>query len=473
MASLTSTNQIDKDALSQVLDQIHSTASQTDTLTTFNEFAPPPSSSASDSRGIANDLQGGISGLYNRFRASVGNVIDPSNVGGEGDAADRLSTRSLTRSSPAPSIRGSATPTKTVDQSVASATDHSRAASGRQSLLTNTSDSNYTIGPEDNDGQGRYKLKPAKYAAGQDPQTTQVGGNNQTSYAGKDDIIDSRDGRKHPGAASSTSATASRSASIQDRGPPRPETPSEMPKVLIREDTSSTKPSVRHPPGQAKIHGAMGDKHVWGEADQDPHGSARRIQSPGPDIRRIETPRSANPPPINEVDLGAAVRKTQDVLVEKLSAPSSKPAVEPEAMKDEHVDSSNSMSANGGQGAFQKLGDLAARKSIAPPLVSHGASPQSRLSRASSADTTTDGTRTPQRPPHPINDSRKEWQEPQLISHVRPLQRNPRTMNVFSQSRNKVLSKEYWMKDEGARECFNCGEAFSTFRRKHHCRKHK
>ncbi|KAF1343613.1 hypothetical protein BDV97DRAFT_323453 [Delphinella strobiligena] len=36
--------------------------------------------------------------------------------------------------------------------------------------------------------------------------------------------------------------------------------------------------------------------------------------------------------------------------------------------------------------------------------------------------------------------------------------------------RRRVLSKEFWMKDENARDCFHCGNAFSTFRRKHHCR---
>ena len=36
--------------------------------------------------------------------------------------------------------------------------------------------------------------------------------------------------------------------------------------------------------------------------------------------------------------------------------------------------------------------------------------------------------------------------------------------------RSKVLSKELWMRDETAKECFYCGEPFSTFRRKHHCR---
>ncbi|CCK69312.1 1-phosphatidylinositol-3-phosphate 5-kinase KNAG_0C01990 [Huiozyma naganishii CBS 8797] len=38
------------------------------------------------------------------------------------------------------------------------------------------------------------------------------------------------------------------------------------------------------------------------------------------------------------------------------------------------------------------------------------------------------------------------------------------------QPSNYLISKEYWMKDESAKECFACGKAFNTFRRKHHCR---
>lgn len=36
--------------------------------------------------------------------------------------------------------------------------------------------------------------------------------------------------------------------------------------------------------------------------------------------------------------------------------------------------------------------------------------------------------------------------------------------------KKNILSKEYWMKDESAKECFNCAKPFTTFRRKHHCR---
>ncbi|KAF2022244.1 hypothetical protein BU24DRAFT_384801 [Aaosphaeria arxii CBS 175.79] len=42
--------------------------------------------------------------------------------------------------------------------------------------------------------------------------------------------------------------------------------------------------------------------------------------------------------------------------------------------------------------------------------------------------------------------------------------------NAFAQMRSKILGREFWMRDENAKACFNCGDSFSTFRRKHHCR---
>jgi 1-phosphatidylinositol-3-phosphate 5-kinase len=36
--------------------------------------------------------------------------------------------------------------------------------------------------------------------------------------------------------------------------------------------------------------------------------------------------------------------------------------------------------------------------------------------------------------------------------------------------RRKILDREFWMRDENAKDCFNCGDTFTTWRRKHHCR---
>jgi len=44
----------------------------------------------------------------------------------------------------------------------------------------------------------------------------------------------------------------------------------------------------------------------------------------------------------------------------------------------------------------------------------------------------------------------------------------------YSRTRSRAapgrLSREFWMKDESATSCFHCNRAFTTFRRKHHCR---
>jgi len=74
LASLSGSAAVDKEQLAQALDKIHNTASHSETLTTFNEFAsPPPPSANTESKGIAGDImQNGLSGLYSRFRGAVG-----------------------------------------------------------------------------------------------------------------------------------------------------------------------------------------------------------------------------------------------------------------------------------------------------------------------------------------------------------------------------------------------------------------
>src|SRR5262249_53233534 len=47
---------------------------------------------------------------------------------------------------------------------------------------------------------------------------------------------------------------------------------------------------------------------------------------------------------------------------------------------------------------------------------------------------------------------------------------NAHHLDPNSHLRNKLVSKELWMRDENAKDCFYCGDAFSAFRRKHHCR---
>lgn len=74
LASVTTTATVDKEQLASALDKIHTSASQCDSLTTFNDFAPPPvSSTAPEDRNTAGEyVQQGLSGLYSRFQKAVG-----------------------------------------------------------------------------------------------------------------------------------------------------------------------------------------------------------------------------------------------------------------------------------------------------------------------------------------------------------------------------------------------------------------
>jgi 1-phosphatidylinositol-3-phosphate 5-kinase len=102
-----------------------------------------------------------------------------------------------------------------------------------------------------------------------------------------------------------------------------------------------------------------------------------------------------------------------------------------------------------------------------PPLLKVGPShlPGFRPSRASSSDglssvVTSSTVRTPTVPP--IAEIQRQTQARPAVSRV--------PTNAFSQMRRKILDREFWMRDENAKDCFNCGDTFTTWRRKHHCR---
>jgi 1-phosphatidylinositol-3-phosphate 5-kinase len=104
---------------------------------------------------------------------------------------------------------------------------------------------------------------------------------------------------------------------------------------------------------------------------------------------------------------------------------------------------------------------------IRPPLVQIGPShlPGFAVSRETSVDgdysSTMSGTNPTRRgPPELRNDELSPSSFPNID------QQDP-----SASLRSKVIAKEFWMRDETAKECFYCGEPFSTFRRKHHCRK--
>lgn len=103
LASLASRSSVSKQSFVQALDQIHTSASQSEALTTFNDFVPPPGASSGGGKGIGGDIvQAGLTGLYTRIKASVGAIqnagrfpnIASDNSGIDGVTSDKCKTAS-------------------------------------------------------------------------------------------------------------------------------------------------------------------------------------------------------------------------------------------------------------------------------------------------------------------------------------------------------------------------------------------
>lgn len=480
IASLSSLSQIDRETLSQALDHIHSTASQTDTLTTFNEFtAPPSASSVLDNKGITSDLQGGISGLYNRFRASVGNAKDASSAGNDDERADRLSVTNLTKSSPTPSTTAGATPTKSSRQALNLGAEDARAESlGRippSSPLPGSHVDLPTVEGQQTTPEAHLRLDDATRLRlpSISPITRAEGDDSKTVMAKPPDIFAKRINTPMASVATFGPA-ASEGLSARQETSLSQFRPAETPATVRRTEAFSSQPSFEY---------------------QSSH-SAKKLQSVANSGKSSEATGSAEDslsikkPTIHSAQLGKGSTYLKGVPegMQRTEEAKEQPTFEANedfddvppmlAMDHEHVGSIPALSDQKGSNLARETKsrpqslNLASHKSMAPPLVSHAPSPKRRSSRASSIDTNTDSLNSaaPQTPTHKSHEAMKATKRtlpiPELASR-----RDSRMMSSSSHSRNKVLSKEYWMKDENARDCFSCGEAFSTFRRKHHCRR--
>ncbi|EFI28703.1 1-phosphatidylinositol-3-phosphate 5-kinase [Coprinopsis cinerea okayama7 len=56
------------------------------------------------------------------------------------------------------------------------------------------------------------------------------------------------------------------------------------------------------------------------------------------------------------------------------------------------------------------------------------------------------------------------------IKTATTLHRSQSVSKVMRRIRGEGLSRDYWMDDENAKECYDCKSVFTTWRRKHHCR---
>lgn len=482
LASLSSTSQTDRGTLAEALDQIHSTASQSDALTTFNEYTSPPSSSSGgEDKGNVSELKGGLSGLYSRFKTSVGNVKDIVTISGEDSFADDISAKSPRHALPTP------TPTRVLfDLSKSTSSPVNTATEGRS--LNGSGHASRVPVPEEASAQDGARisrpsnLSPSVVSAGTKIASGSIGPlkspanlttaatsvaspavfeinvkaikeSTLTNDATLDNSNQDTAAVKNPTSGSRAEAKLSsaegqqRPASLQSRSIAPLEDnhmivdASLVPSASqIHPDDAPKRPSQKRPSqsgenGDAKAvrsnglstnNASLSHKNYMRspedtETEQREFVLGKKGNNMKEAPRIIADPGTPQPPTtgglvISEVDRGF--------------------------LNADRVNQSHQPS------------ELTVPQPVELPPDSAALAPDKSLTRTSSETAATSL----------VHASRHKQQA--IQSYNRDRRRND---VILPQARSKVLDREYWMRDENARDCFYCGDPFSTFRRKHHC----
>ena len=432
--SLPPASKLDKETLHHALDQIHSVASQSAALTTFNDFAPPPpsSSSGAEPKGITSELQGGISGLYNRFRASVGGVKEITNVTAIAEdqrslADDASSIKSFSQKSgglPSPSankLTFKSSKYESPTTSVSNLKSHAEPfypqsiASGAQSVSNSqidTLDQSVNFEPKNRRETGSKhgtKLSLSEILAGDDR------GVISSQLLEANDPLE--DLQRQQGISPRTKAPL----------PLRDALGKERPRTMSSEDQPSSTLQSQSREKEAVPYNPNGVKPLTNDSEASPSaGKAADVSGPNDDRLAIAD---------KSVESSRNVARSQNKNL--VTTPSQGP---------------------------QKGHPVAQI-----PGINFSRASSYETGGASSVNTTLDTRSGSEK--HSDHDKQPTITRtaPKSAATVQTSADNRAVNGVLSQTRTRVLSKEYWMRDENARDCFNCGDAFSTFRRKHHC----
>ena len=413
--SLSVSSHVDREQLALALDKIHTSASQSDVLTTFNDFAPPPGSlPSSENKATAGDLvQQGLSGLYTRFKEAVGAV-------GKGSAQDvddanshdgSSSRKSISTIPGAPKVSplpwGESGATNSTFESTASS---EIPTSGLSSAVVMTSESQ-TTAPQSS--------KASSITTASVPKTPSPSIQNLPKIAQT--------------AVPTTANAALAPVTVQGL----------MDTELARGGAARVDDLPSRTAGRRSIS-RPSDKapspNLSGNASLESVATGERIALPNRTRREdavsmdgsTDTPRSPVQP-LAEARVSFSSRlNPADVM--------RKPAVIDRIASSRARSHSRSSSMEPGAAAASPI-STSAHSSVYHDSFTHNERPQMLQSGLMKIP----GTTTNEGAPEVVN-ARLE------------------------RMRKQVLSKEFWMADETCKECFLCGTPFTAFRRKHHCR---
>ncbi|KIW72523.1 hypothetical protein PV04_00708 [Phialophora macrospora] len=418
-------HELDQDALNQALNNIHTAASQSNNLTVFNDYTDPPTAASYiEGKSLASEIQGGISGLYNKLKATVGGAKDGDEQYQETQPAlsvvdDRASATSklssgLTSKAPSPRVTPS-DPTPPIEPP--SSKVSSKPTSISRPSVPSTPALRSPTGPP----------QPSSHIV--DPSVTSVNihaiGSANHSRTGSTLEVES------PQQRSLTASADSDSFRKALQKPAKESSFSDRASVLTSPVLNARGTSASHERGlsQTSIRNTDGLASPPVLVSPQAEKPTARVV-----VHRPETTQHQRH--INPLDLLAE------------NAAPSKTASAAHARSIEH----SGLKSPGSITLEPRPADKLA------PMISQSRLPGFYVSRTTSSDSSVSAGVLRANLDPPDEDGRTQFA-------ARTHQPRP-----ISKLRSKLLSKEFWMRDENAKDCFHCGEPFTTFRRKHHCR---
>lgn len=483
--------QVDKETLKDTLNQIHNAACHSQQLTVFNEYTNPPAASSSvENKGITGEIQGGLSGLYNKFRQSVGGTRDlvaaNSRLSETQSATDDASSArsSVLSFQSTPPIRPLNGPPKAFRVDGPASTITSTQASRIQSPTVASFDESLA------DGSEAYLNDTSKMSS--KPGSTLSRTSIMPNSAVVSPLIAPKKGPNTVSAEPTVSevnvnaykmqSSHSRNTSAQDRSVIDDPHGEPLSRSKSRGDAAD-----RHSEGLTVLtsqpvleKGRLPSRLVERRGDRGDRGHTRRstldkassinddyvsegsFSQPSMDLtddavnmsdnsggKEHPTTRKVAREGTNGAASGANSHSNPLLLMRTESV--RRQSTAPSMSTDNRVERDTSR---------MPLSPSARPTDMLLPRVSQSRLPGFRVSRTNSSDTAIASQMSVHARFAPDMDG---VHENGANSDVLP-------RIVLSKLRSRLLSKEFWMRDENAKDCFHCGEPFSTFRRKHHCR---
>jgi len=442
-------SQVDKEQLAQALDAIHTTASQSETLTTFNEFASPPvSSSGVEAKGITGEImQNGLSGLYSRFRGAVGGGKDKTLTSQSKDEISGNTSVSTRSSKPGtPSFKAS---TSSLTREISGASNSPVQLSNPTSRIHSPTASSFT-GTSEGQSQSQKSSNAPSLST---PATSKSSSSMRPIPPLTKATVSSTVAPVHVSAFRDRNRV-NESSDASDSG------------TIVTSQIAS-----QNEPFGARNNSAALNTNDAPTLNYSEASDSDTAQGPDRAVGWNQS-QSGRRGLTQEQLMLSSVDGTLDSRAKLLPNLQTMSSTRPPQALSETTSQRNSSGPSAPTA-------IDVKRPTAIERITQSHLPGYHPSRASSTDRSTAEA-------SPINTSAHNsiHQESTSVDtnqvrlhdrrHIHGTTRSegdPEAVSTrLEQMRKQVLSKEFWMADEICKECFFCGDAFSAFRRKHHCR---